>query len=583
MRKFIEEYGLAILYTIIGAICLGFFAMVFIGDDTEVSKVIGNVVNNSTNQNLEVQYNISYNLNGGYFRVLKDQNGTPLEVKPGVKSSGDYYLISSFDEIISEPLVDSETNAKYYNLSGGEKLWKTYTRAKSFALPHAYDKTEIIDGKTYNKLLFDGWTGSGLATKTRNAVITKGSTGNRVYDANWTRGYYRIVFNNNIDHMKKLNDTEKGLNYLAVTTSGYDMNAWMSGNTPNKVVEYGSYATQELLIPKNEYQFLGHKFKYWHSDPVGKNGEIYRELTTLTKDLKEYDDTYNKDTQQTIVLYAQWEIVPYKINYTTTDLETSSNDNPTTYTIIDEFTLKTTTKDDYVTVTWYTVNPYVEDVLERPKHQFGTYSWKGDAYTPNHAPLYEFEHYNMKDGQTSIEKEQDGARAVGKFKNQTISYGTYGDLNLFGYKTTGINVYESHLTWIEDPKKPGEIISIDTKWKPIESEEKILREKVGFEWAMEEKEIQALLETKNLYAELKTMGSKVPGYRFEGLETSDGVLVFKADDIKQDLVATNEINFWTLEPDGEGNTIKTWAYGKNLDLYVKWKPIKYLVNLHSNY
>lgn len=73
MKRLIDEYGLAILYAIIGAFCLVLFGMIFLGDNTQISNVVTNVVDNSTNNSLNVTYKINYDLAGGKIILAENQ------------------------------------------------------------------------------------------------------------------------------------------------------------------------------------------------------------------------------------------------------------------------------------------------------------------------------------------------------------------------------------------------------------------------------------------------------------------------------------------------------------------------------
>ena len=72
-----------------------------------------------------------------------------------------------------------------YNLDGGsisgQKTSYNVSTA-SFTLPTP----------SKSNCTFDGWTGTGLSAKTKTVTVSKGSTGNRSYTANWTckKWYY---------------------------------------------------------------------------------------------------------------------------------------------------------------------------------------------------------------------------------------------------------------------------------------------------------------------------------------------------------------------------------------------------------
>ncbi|MBE6156375.1 MAG: hypothetical protein E7161_01335 [Firmicutes bacterium] len=74
-----------------------------------------------------------------------------------------------------------------YNLGGGSISGQktSYNVNDTFILP-----TPIRNGYT-----FTGWTGTGLSSKTKSVTISKGSTGNRSYTANWSADNYYISYN----------------------------------------------------------------------------------------------------------------------------------------------------------------------------------------------------------------------------------------------------------------------------------------------------------------------------------------------------------------------------------------------------
>lgn len=65
MRRLIEEYGIVLLYIIAGIICILVFSAVFFGDQSSISKVINNSIDSASNNELSIQYSITYVLAGG--------------------------------------------------------------------------------------------------------------------------------------------------------------------------------------------------------------------------------------------------------------------------------------------------------------------------------------------------------------------------------------------------------------------------------------------------------------------------------------------------------------------------------------
>ena len=180
---------------------------------------------------------------------------------------------------------------------------------------------------------FDGWTGPNLSQKTRTLVIPKGSTGNRAYTANWTRGKYRIIYDSNISFLKTYQTSEK--DYKKITDSGYNIEAWLSGTTPDQMVEYGTPPS----ISANGYTLLGHVFTGWCKDATTCSGAaLFKAGTSTGSDLAAAISS-ESDTVKTVVMYAQWEPIVYKINYVN-DQEGITNNNRSSYTILDQFELE---------------------------------------------------------------------------------------------------------------------------------------------------------------------------------------------------------------------------------------------------
>ena len=71
------------------------------------------------------------------------------------------------------------------SLPSGKTNKNTYT---------AEDNDFTLNNPVREGYTFDGWTGTGLSTKTKTVKITKGSTGDRSYTANWSLDSYTITY-----------------------------------------------------------------------------------------------------------------------------------------------------------------------------------------------------------------------------------------------------------------------------------------------------------------------------------------------------------------------------------------------------
>lgn len=642
MKRLIDEYGLAILYAIIGAFCLVLFGMIFLGDNTQISSVVTNVVDNSTNSNLNVTYKINYDLAGGYIVLDRNQPYGTL-VTDNTNDTCDAYKCNIYD--ISKIKIDTgemeegnpvyltgnpdDSGASYYLTENNSKLWVTYTRDKSYSIPQATNKTE----GSYT-LWFDGWSGTGLSQKVRTLVIPKGSTGNRIYTANWTRGKYRIIYNSNIANMKNFSSP---YDYKKVVDSGYNIESWLSGNTPDQMTEYGTHPS----ISTNGYNLLGHVFVGWCKNAFTCTGsDIYKAGTSIDDDLAAIQ-TSEDDTVKTVVMYAQWEPIVYKINYVN-DQEGVVNTNRSSYTILDEFELAPAQLPEWSGGKWYTVNPYTETYSEnnigwcdftgslatieeriasatnckkadytdeentRSKYLFGTYSYHlQGAEKVEDTKLYLFQNFNkitdserveyssMDDDtvirigvkETSDEYElKDVPNGTVTWAPQKISYGTYGNLTLYSYldKYYDLAFIYTYVEWQNSTEKGVPV------WTPVEKEQELIgvyRIKNGTESPTKDEMSQIVARVNE--ALKSDSANKVVGYTFDGFQSEKGRKIFNVDGSPYEQAT----EFWTTnktvdENSGDKTKKVYWTYvgGENtVKVFVSWEPLTYLIRLHSNY
>ena len=640
MKRLIDEYGLAILYAIVGAFCLVLFGMIFLGDNTKISNVVTNVVDNSTNNNLNVVYKINYDLTGGKIILAENQPyGTLIASGENNCAAGkcNIYDLSKIkirtgdvDEG-GEPVYiegnPDDSGASYYLTANNEKLWVTYTRDKSYSIPQPVEK---LEGST--KLWFDGWTGSSLSQKTRTLVIPKGSTGNRAYMANWTRGKYRIIYDSNISFLKIYQAA--GKDYKTITDSGYNIEAWLNGTTPDQMVEYGTYPS----ISTSGYSLLGHVFVGWCRDSTTcREEKLYKAGTTTNSDLAIALSSEN-DTVKTVTMYAQWEPIVYKINYVN-DQEGVVNTNRSSYTILDQFKLEPAQLPEWSGGEWYTVNPYTESYSEnnigwcknvsatgtineriasasncrkddyttgaentRNDYLFGTYSYgKDGANNTSDVKLYLFQKFNkINDGNLITYSSQDNNKVskIGVKEDgdnytlkdvkgvnwipQQISYGTYGDLTLYSYldKYYDLAFIYNYIEW-KNSTQAGKPV-----WTPVETSQELLgvyRIKNGSE-APTLNEMSGIIQ-KITSALNSSNTNNVVGYTFNGLQSEKGRKIFNADGTPYEQAT----EFWTTSKfSSEGSVEKKvfWTYvgGENVvKVFVGWEPLTYLIKLHSNY
>ena len=142
-----------------------------------------------------------------------------------------------------------------YNLNGGTVSGN----------PDKYtvEDTITIKAPTKTGYTFIGWTGSNGTTPNKNVTIEKGTTGEKIYEANYTANTYNVVFNNN-------------------------------GGTGSMTNQQFTY-DKEQKIKANEFKKVGHVFVGWNTQANGTGTSYYNEQITK-----------NISTEGTVTLYAQW-------------------------------------------------------------------------------------------------------------------------------------------------------------------------------------------------------------------------------------------------------------------------------------
>lgn len=307
MRRLVEEYGTVLLYIITGIICIVLFSMAFFGDQSSLSGVINSSIDNTANKDVSVEYNINYNLGeGGTWKT-------------------------------------------------GEIVKYTYTKSEQVILPQPQKEG----------YLFAGWTGTRLTKPTINVIIPEGSTGDREYTATWTKGYYRIEFDSNLEFMQN--------KYFTPEYNKIDkdiVEEWMSGETGSMILEY----EKNFVLPNSGFVFKGHKFTGWAlktCDATGNNCR-FNKVFKAGESYEQSEIIEGNNTQWAITtktLYAQWEPIVYNIDYrySTIDyvyslqsIDSVTNNNPVTYKITDTITLNKATAEGYDSNAWYILDPYAE-------------------------------------------------------------------------------------------------------------------------------------------------------------------------------------------------------------------------------
>ena len=173
---------------------------------TSVSIAKGSIGDKSYTANWEIiTYNLSYDLAGGSASLIKTYNVESNTITLPTPTRTGYTFLgwtgsngntpSTNVSIAKGSTGDKSYTANWkviqyditYNLAGGSAspLQTSYNvESNSFNLP-----TPTRTGYTFN-----GWSGTGINSTSKNVTVSKGSTGNRSYTANWTINYYTVNY-----------------------------------------------------------------------------------------------------------------------------------------------------------------------------------------------------------------------------------------------------------------------------------------------------------------------------------------------------------------------------------------------------
>ena len=189
-----------------------------------------------------------------------------------------------------------------YNLSGGTisgQLTSYNVNTATFTLPVP----------TRTGYTFTGWTGTGLSGATKSVTVTKRSTGNRSYTANWSANEYIVSYNEN---------------------GG-------SGSMSQDTATYGESYTAKA----NNFSRPGYTFAGWNESADGKGSDWTSWIG------KPWTWTYTRS----ITLYAQWIKNTYSISYNLNGGTISGQ--KTSYDVTTEaFTLPTPIRNGYTFTGW---------------------------------------------------------------------------------------------------------------------------------------------------------------------------------------------------------------------------------------
>ena len=186
-------------------------------------------------------YKISYDLGNGILNDVVSEYNVEKEFTLGTPTKNGY----TFTGWTGTGLTSVTKTVKIPKGSTGDRSYKANWTPTSYSITYNLNGGTISGQKTSyniendsfnlvtptkNGYTFTGWTGTGLSTATKTVTISKGSTGNKSYTANWTPTNYTITYNTNggtISGQKTAFTVEsESFNLVTPTKNGYTFTGW---------------------------------------------------------------------------------------------------------------------------------------------------------------------------------------------------------------------------------------------------------------------------------------------------------------------------------------------------------------------
>ena len=232
------------------------------------------------------------------------------------------------------------------------------------------DPSVSLQAPTWKDHVFLGWTYEGQTDAVSDVVISKGSTGNRHYTANWAKGEYIVRFEANGGNTSTAVGVDRG---EAVTRpadpvkDGYTFKGWFTSSDLKTAWDFDKSVEEDMtLYAKWEINRYTVTFDTGGGNAVQQqivnHGERLKAVQTQEKAYYEFAGWYQDvslseryDLKAAITedktLYANWIPVRYEIVY---DLNGGSNpkENPDSYTVEDAFELKEPVKEGCSFLGW---------------------------------------------------------------------------------------------------------------------------------------------------------------------------------------------------------------------------------------
>lgn len=302
-------------------------------------------------------YTISYVLNSG---INHANNPSTYTVESTVTLSNPTRIGYTFKGWYAEADFSGDSVTGIAKGSTGAKTfyakWEELTYTISYALtggtvdgtnPTSYTVNSVaitLINPTKAGYNFDGWTGTGLTSKTVTVTIVTGSTDNRTYNANWTAIEYAI---------------------------NYDLGTEDATNTGNPA----TYTIEdEITLARPER--VGYTFEGWYSNDQYTGDAV----TGITK-----------GSTGEIHLYAKWVQNTKTINYEKPELFDESSALPSAYTPGIELILpKVKLKDGSIFLYWYTDSndPETSKITKIPENSTADYVLYAMTQTTSEADPY---------------------------------------------------------------------------------------------------------------------------------------------------------------------------------------------------
>lgn len=246
--------------------------------------------------------------NAGYYIAYWEYNGTKISNSENSTSlNTDAILQNRTYKVVFAPITYNIT----YNLNGG---------TVSSANPTTYyvnSNNFTLNNPTKVGYDFTGWTGSNGTTTQKTVTISKGSTGDKSYTANYVEKRYNIQMNGN------------GAN--GGSTTGHTNVSWLS----------------TMALYQNGFTRTGYTFTGWNTKADG-TGSSFADKQEVN------GSTFNAANGSTITLYAQWNPNNYTIKFDANTGIGSMSNLSMVYDTAKNLTANTFTKAGHTFTGWNT-------------------------------------------------------------------------------------------------------------------------------------------------------------------------------------------------------------------------------------